>query len=152
MADPVIPQDAIAQAVANELARREHHNNVHRTVENGRKEIPDFDEKSAVFMALGGQERPELIFAVAHHPAGHKIVDHLYDDPDTLVKLAKMPLPAMTAEVKKLGNKLTNPPAQQPKAGGQAHTKQVDTFDPKLPIREYMEARNQAARQRTRKG
>lgn len=126
----------MSDAVQQELGRR-----IDAVIEQGRAETPDFDERSALVVALGAAERPEFARAIAMLPNAHRVVSALADNPEEAMRVLSLPSGVMAAELAKLA---TKPAAPRPAT--QAPTRPAGPDTAKMSPREFIEWRNKQER------
>lgn len=95
----------IDRAVEQRLKQRDFDSACNKVFEAGKKEFPDFDSSLKTFQMLGGAPA-EFLEAVTSLENGHKVLQHLGQDPDAASHLLSLPPLKMALELARLETSL----------------------------------------------
>lgn len=103
------PKD-IDRAVEQRLRQRDFDSACNKVFEAGKKEFPDFDSSLKTFQMLGGAPA-EFLEAVTSLDNGHKVLQHLGQDPDAASHLLSLSPLKMALELARLETSLGKAPS-----------------------------------------
>lgn len=109
-APTAVPQ-AEVERLANEIAaKRDYERRITSLVESGDKEFGrEFTDSCNTLADLGANERPEFMQIITDTDAGHKVLQHLGQNPEEADKLLRMPAHKMAMEIGRISDRLSKP-------------------------------------------
>lgn len=109
-AQTALPKDEIERR-ADELAtQRAYQRQITSTIEAGDKEFGrDFTDACNTLADMGANERPEFMQIITDTDAGHKVLQHLGQNPEEADKLLRLPPHRMAMEIGRISDRLSKP-------------------------------------------
>jgi hypothetical protein len=115
-------------------------------IARGQAEFPDFNDRSA-FVATVAGNLDELRQAIGGMPDGHRVVAALADDPDEAARILPLRGTKLGTAIGQFAATKAKPPAAVAPPAPKPPP-EPDIYDEKLPMRDWVAARDKQAAQR----
>jgi hypothetical protein len=109
-APTAVPKDEIERRAAEIAAEREYQRQITSTISAGDKEFGrEFTDSCNTLADLGANERPEFMQIVTDTDGGHKVLQHLGQNPEEADRILRLPPHKMAMEIGRISDKLNKP-------------------------------------------
>lgn len=114
-AEPIAQQPQLTEAeidrrAEQKAAAKAYERQITGVIESGDKEFGrEFTDSCNILADLGANDRPEFMQIITDTDAGHKVLQHLGQNPEEADKLLKMPAHKMAMEIGRISDRLNKP-------------------------------------------
>lgn len=99
---------------------------VQKTLSTGAAEFTDFNDHCNMLADMGANDRPEFLQAIVDEDNGHKLLQHLGQNPEEAERILSLPSLKMAAAIAKLSVEIDKPKPPKPVSAAPAPIKPID--------------------------